>query len=72
MPKNKKTNQSKTKKSPNLKGVSVSGLTTRQTNAMKKHSQHHTVKHLKQMVKEMKKGKTFSASHKLAMKKVGK
>jgi len=59
-------------KKSSLRGVSLKGLTTRQTTAMKNHSKHHTVKHLKQMVKEMKKGKTFSASHKLAMKKVGK
>tara|TARA_R110002020_G_scaffold113877_2_gene262029 strand:- start:3124 stop:3303 length:180 start_codon:yes stop_codon:yes gene_type:complete len=54
-----------------VKGVSVSGLTTRQASAMKKHSKHHTSKHLKSMVTAMKKGKTFTQSHKIAMKKVG-
>ncbi len=55
-----------------VKGVSVSSLTNRQASAMKKHSKHHTVKHLRSMVASMKKGKTFGQSHKIAMKKVGK
>ena len=55
-----------------IKGVSVSFLNTRQATAMKKHSKHHTSKHLRSMVSSMKKGKTFTESHKIAMKKVGK
>jgi hypothetical protein len=55
-----------------VKGVDVSSLTTRQKLAMKKHAKHHTAKHLKGMVDAMKKGKSFSQSHKHAMKKVGK
>ena len=55
-----------------VKGVSVTSLTTRQANAMKKHAKHHTVKHLKSMVTAMKNGKTFTQSHKIAQKKVGK
>ena len=55
-----------------IKGVSVSSLNTRQATAMKKHSKHHTSKHLRSMVSSMKKGKTFTQSHKIAMKKVGK
>jgi len=55
-----------------VKGVNVSALNVRQQNAMKKHSKHHTVKHLRSMVTSMKKGKTFTQSHKIAMKKVGK
>ena len=55
-----------------VKGVSMAGLTMRQANAMKKHSVHHTSKHLKMMVTAMKKGKSFGASHKMAQKKVGK
>ena len=55
-----------------VKGVSVANLTTRQVNAMKKHAKHHTVKHLKSMVTAMKNGKTFTQSHKIAQKKVGK
>tara|TARA_R100000781_G_scaffold8669_2_gene7713 strand:+ start:70 stop:282 length:213 start_codon:yes stop_codon:yes gene_type:complete len=70
MPSKKGTYKSKAPKT--IKGVSMSGLTTRQASAMKKHSKHHTSKHLKSMVSAIKKGKTFTESHKLAMKKVGK
>ena len=55
-----------------VKGVSLSGLSTRQTNAMVEHSKHHTSNHLKVMVQSMKKGRTFTQSHKIAAKKVGK
>lgn len=54
-----------------VKGVSTTGLNNRQANALKKHSVHHTKKHINSMVKAMKNGKTFTESHKLAMKKVG-
>jgi len=39
---------------------------------MSRHASHHTAKHLKVMVESMKKGQTFTQSHKTAMKKVGK
>ena len=55
-----------------IKGVNIDSLNIRQQNAMKKHSKHHTVKHIKSMVKLMNNGKTFTESHKIAMKKVGK
>ena len=55
-----------------VKGVSTKGLTTRQANTLKKHSVHHTKKHISAMVNAMKKGMSFSASHKMAQKKVGK
>ena len=62
----------KTKKSAKMiKGVNVSSLDKRQQNAMKKHAEHHTIKHLKVMVGAMNKGSTFGESHKLATKKVG-
>ena len=54
-----------------IKGVDVSGLTSRQRTAMASHAKHHTAKHLKGMVSAMKRGNTFSESHKAAMKKVG-
>ena len=38
---------------------------------LKKHSKHHSAKHMAMMKKEMKNGKTFSESHKMAQKKVG-
>ena len=46
-------------------------LTTRQTNTLAKHAEHHTKKHMTEMKKLMKSGKTFGASHKITMKKVG-
>tara|TARA_R100000781_G_scaffold102897_1_gene66448 strand:+ start:185 stop:346 length:162 start_codon:yes stop_codon:yes gene_type:complete len=46
-------------------------LTKRQKTTLKKHSSHHTPKHMASMKKNMKKGKSFTKSHKIAMKKVG-
>ena len=43
-----------------------------QKDALKRHSPHHTAKHMTEMKKHMKKGKTFTQAHKIAMKKVGK
>ena len=47
-------------------------LTQRQKDTLKKHSKHHTAKHMTEMRKLMRGGKTFTQSHKIAMKKVGK
>tara|TARA_R100000231_G_scaffold50990_1_gene43155 strand:- start:128 stop:289 length:162 start_codon:yes stop_codon:yes gene_type:complete len=47
-------------------------LTQRQKDTLKRHSKHHTSKHMALMRKLMKDGHTFTASHKKAMKKVGK
>mgnify|MGYP003301525149 CR=1 FL=1 len=46
-------------------------LTDRQKAALKPHAKHHTAKHMTAMRKAMRKGKTFTQAHKLAMKKVG-
>ena len=54
-----------------MKGINTDGLTDRQIETLKKHSKHHTAKHMKTMVNDMKSGATFSASHKKAQKKVG-
>ena len=54
-----------------IKGVDLKGLTKRQTSAMRRHSKHHTAKHLKAMVVAMKKGKTFTQSHTIAQRKIG-
>ena len=59
------------KKVIKVKGVSMSGLTARQQQAMKKHGKHHTAKHLKDMKKRMKKGASFTAAHKQSQKAVG-
>lgn len=47
-------------------------LTKRQKDTLKRHSVHHTRKHMTEMKKLMRSGKTFTASHKIAMRKVGK
>ncbi len=47
-------------------------LTKRQTDTLKKHSVHHTPKHMAFMRKQMRQGVTFTQAHKDAMKKVGK
>tara|TARA_Y100001951_G_C11144097_1_gene185315 strand:+ start:95 stop:256 length:162 start_codon:yes stop_codon:yes gene_type:complete len=48
------------------------GLTKRQQDTMKKHSVHHSKKHMDLMKKLMIKGKTFGEAHKTAIKTVGK
>jgi len=46
-------------------------LTIRQRESLKRNAKHHTTKLMSSMRKEMRAGKTFSAAHKIAMKKVG-
>ena len=55
-----------------VKGVDLSALTKRQQETMKRHGVHHTAKHLRDMLKRMKKGATFTAAHKASTKAVGK
>jgi len=59
------------KKAVKVKGVDVSELTTRQQNTMKKHSEHHTKKHIQEMTRLMEKGTSFTEAHKKAQRKVG-
>jgi hypothetical protein len=47
-------------------------LTKRQKATLKKHSVHHTKKHMTEMRKLMRAGKTFTQAHRAATKKVGK
>ena len=47
-------------------------LTARQQATLKRHSVHHTAKHMAEMKKSMRRGVSFTAAHKMAMKKVGK
>tara|TARA_R100001460_G_scaffold6872_5_gene17731 strand:- start:361 stop:510 length:150 start_codon:yes stop_codon:yes gene_type:complete len=47
-------------------------LTKRQKSALARHKPHHTIKHMNEMKKAMRSGKTFGQAHKMAMKKVGK
>ena len=53
------------------KGVSLAGLNKKQMTAMRKHSKHHTAKHLRDMKKRMMKGVSFTAAHKQSTKAVG-
>lgn len=46
-------------------------LTDREEQALKRHSVHHTSKHMDEMRKMMRVGKTFTEAHKSAMKKFG-
>jgi len=54
------------------KYISTTNLSKSNKNKLMKHSDHHTLKHIKHMVKNMNKGNTFSKSHIEAQKKVGK
>ena len=47
-------------------------VTPAQKNTLKKHSKHHSSKHMNEMKKDMIKGHSFTKSHKKALKKVGK
>tara|TARA_Y100001937_G_scaffold53497_1_gene73760 strand:- start:4521 stop:4679 length:159 start_codon:yes stop_codon:yes gene_type:complete len=52
--------------------MAMSKLTPRQKKTMKKHSEHHTPRHMSMMRKLMIKGSSFTEAHRKAMKKVGK
>jgi len=54
-----------------MPGKSKKQLTPRQQATMKRHSKHHTSKHMAAMKKAMLSGKTFGQAHKIAQKKVG-
>jgi len=47
-------------------------LTDRQKTTLKKHSVHHSAKHMKEMKVAMNKGMSFTKAHKIALKKKGK
>tara|TARA_B100001559_G_scaffold312300_1_gene309855 strand:- start:723 stop:896 length:174 start_codon:yes stop_codon:yes gene_type:complete len=55
-----------------VKGIDLSKLTKRQQETMKKHSKHHSKKHMQYMKNSMLRGATFSQAHKRAQKAVGK
>tara|TARA_R100001509_G_scaffold70037_1_gene38906 strand:+ start:712 stop:903 length:192 start_codon:yes stop_codon:yes gene_type:complete len=59
------------RKRPSMK-VKKKALTKRQENAMKRHSKHHTTKHMAFMKRRMLMGDTFRTAHKKAQQKVGK
>ena len=45
-------------------------LTSRQKKTMNRHARHHSLKHMQEMAKDMKKGRTFAQAHTRAMRKV--
>ena len=47
-------------------------LTSRQKKTMNRHARHHTLKHMQEMAKDLKKGRTFRQAHVRAIRKVGK
>ena len=52
--------------------INQSGLNALQKKALHKHSIHHSEKHLKSMIMNIKKGRSFKDSHMIALKKLGK
>jgi hypothetical protein len=55
-----------------VNGVDISGLKEEDKISMRLHASHHSKKHLEQMVKDLKAGKSFQQSHEIAQRKVGK
>ncbi len=74
--KKKKKNKKKKRKQFMVKASSIrsviKGLSTRQKKTMRRHSRHHSMKHMREMASAMKKGRTFGQAHRSAMRKVGK
>ena len=64
--KKKKPSKKKVKKATAVR------LTKAQEAKLSKHSGHHSAKHMAMMRREMKKGKSFAAAHRMAKKAVGK
>ena len=60
------------KKKPAKKKLKAVRLTKAQEAKLSKHGGHHSAKHMAMMRREMKKGKSFGAAHKMAKKAVGK
>ena len=60
------------KRKKKLKKATAVRLTKAQEAKLSKHSGHHSAKHMAMMRREMKKGKSFAAAHRMAKKAVGK
>ena len=60
------------KKKVKRKPTKRKALTKRQEASMKRHSKHHTAKHMKFMKRRMLMGDTFRKAHKKAQASVGK
>tara|TARA_R100001510_G_C7499780_1_gene103952 strand:- start:55 stop:231 length:177 start_codon:yes stop_codon:yes gene_type:complete len=55
-----------------VNGVDISELKDEDKVNMRIHANHHSKKHLQEMVKDLKSGKSFKISHEIAQRKVGK
>ena len=55
-----------------VNGVDISELREEDQATMRVHAPHHSKKHLEEMVKDLKGGKSFGESHEIAQRKVGK
>ena len=62
----------KTKKGAKCKYIETTNLSQFKKNKLMKHSDHHTLKHIKFMINLMKKGSTFKMAHIKAQEQVGK
>jgi hypothetical protein len=49
----------------------TSKLNKTQQKAMNRHARHHSLKHMRQMARDLEDGKTFGQAHKRAMERVG-
>ena len=75
--KKKKTKKMKRKKRQMVLVKSIKKFTTKlnktQKKAMNRHARHHSLKHMKEMAKDLESGRfTFAQAHTRAMRKVGK
>jgi|TARA_A100001201_G_C3940273_1_gene156321 hypothetical protein len=55
-----------------VNGVDISELSDADKINMRLHAPHHSKRHLEEMVKDLKAGKSFEQSHLIAIRKVGK
>tara|TARA_Y100000004_G_scaffold171098_1_gene206733 strand:+ start:724 stop:900 length:177 start_codon:yes stop_codon:yes gene_type:complete len=55
-----------------VNGVDISGLKEEDKISMRLHASHHSKRHLEEMVKDLKRGRSFEQSHNEAIRKVGK
>jgi len=49
----------------------TSKLNKTQQKAMNRHARHHSLKHMRQMARDLEDGRTFGQAHKRAMERVG-
>ena len=55
-----------------VNGVDISDIRENNQETMRIHAPHHSKKHLEEMVKDLKGGKSFGESHDISQRKVGK